>query len=516
MRRAQRRARVLPDGRWISPPPTGLAAAAVGAFALAARLWPVVHGGGLSGLLGYDDGVYYSSADALLLGQVPYRDFLFLHPPGILVLLSPFTSLGWLTSDPTGFAAARLATIALGSVNAVLVTVNLRRFGLAAAVISGGSYAAWSRAVSAETTISLEPVVNCCVLVALLLLGRAGRQGPTVRAQWLAGVCLGVAVTVKIWGVVPLVVVLVWQYLTAGVRPALCLVAGAGTAIVAICLPFFALGPESMFRMVVTDQLGRPTYRGTTLDRLESATGAELIRISPGPWPTVVALVLVACVMWAAATAWRRPDARLYVALLAATTGALLLSPSYYDHYGAFVAPGAALTTGVAGGVLSAYLLERGRFATVGAVGAAAMVVTSLIVGIALQATGTRFPADRLRPVVAGKRCVMADSPAALIELDVLSATLTNGCDMLIDVTGLTLDLNGPRRPDGSEVPRRNNPLWQRALLEHLTSGDATVLVRVHEHELAPTTRRALHGLPTLAQIGPFRILGRRGEPQNR
>lgn len=220
--------------------------------------------------------------------------------------------------------------------------------------------------------------------------------------------------------------------------------------------------------------------------------------------------------MWAAATVWRRPDARVYVALLAGTTGALVLSPSYYDHYGDFLAPGAALTAGVAGGVLSACLLERGRLATIGAVGAAAIVVTILIVGIALQATGTRFPADTLRPVVAAKHCVVADSPAALIELDVLSGDLTNGCDLLIDVTGLTLDVNGPRRPDGSEVPRRNNLLWQRALLVHLTSGDATVLVRVHERELAPETRKALHELPTLAQVGSFRILGRPGELQNR
>ena len=42
------------------------------------------------GLGNYDDGVYYSAATALVHGQLPYRDFLLLQPPGIAVLLAPF------------------------------------------------------------------------------------------------------------------------------------------------------------------------------------------------------------------------------------------------------------------------------------------------------------------------------------------------------------------------------------------------------------------------------------------
>ena len=50
-------------------------------------------------------------------GLWPYRDFLFLHPPGIIVALLPFAGLGEFTSDPTGMLAARVAWL-LGGVNA--------------------------------------------------------------------------------------------------------------------------------------------------------------------------------------------------------------------------------------------------------------------------------------------------------------------------------------------------------------------------------------------------------------
>ncbi len=53
---------------------------------------------GLDGLHAYDDGVYYAGAAALLSGRMPYEEFVFLHPPGILVLLLPFAELGRLTS----------------------------------------------------------------------------------------------------------------------------------------------------------------------------------------------------------------------------------------------------------------------------------------------------------------------------------------------------------------------------------------------------------------------------------
>ena len=52
-------------------------------------------------------------------GEVPYRDFVLLHAPGVVLLLTPFALIGRLTSDPTGFAPALIAMNVLGR--------NLRR-----------------------------------------------------------------------------------------------------------------------------------------------------------------------------------------------------------------------------------------------------------------------------------------------------------------------------------------------------------------------------------------------------
>ena len=110
-----------------------------GVVAFLARLLPTLRGGGLSGLGVYDDGVYYAAAASLVAGRVPYEQFVLLHPPGIAVALAPFAVLGRMTSDPTGFAVARLAMMLVGAGNAVLVAILARRFGMVAAVVSAGS-----------------------------------------------------------------------------------------------------------------------------------------------------------------------------------------------------------------------------------------------------------------------------------------------------------------------------------------------------------------------------------------
>ena len=63
--------------------------AAVFGVAFAARLVPLLRGGGLYAAGNYDDGVHYAAAMGLVHGLLPYRDFLFLHPPGIAVLARP-------------------------------------------------------------------------------------------------------------------------------------------------------------------------------------------------------------------------------------------------------------------------------------------------------------------------------------------------------------------------------------------------------------------------------------------
>ena len=46
------------------------------------------------GVTQYDDGVYLGAAIRFVSGVLPYRDFVFVQPPGIVVLMSPVALLG--------------------------------------------------------------------------------------------------------------------------------------------------------------------------------------------------------------------------------------------------------------------------------------------------------------------------------------------------------------------------------------------------------------------------------------
>ena len=85
------------------------------AIAFVARSLPVLRGAGLDGYLGYDDGVYFSSAVALVHGFLPYRDFLLLHPPGLQLLPAPIAALAAVTDDPAACRPQRQAFTAQGA-----------------------------------------------------------------------------------------------------------------------------------------------------------------------------------------------------------------------------------------------------------------------------------------------------------------------------------------------------------------------------------------------------------------
>ncbi|MGN6302110.1 MAG: glycosyltransferase 87 family protein, partial [Angustibacter sp.] len=406
---------------------TRLVVAGVVVVAFAARLQMVLRGAGLEGLHGYDDGVYYAAASSLVNGRVPYRDFVLLHPPGVVLLLSPFALLGRLTSDHVGFAAARVAFMLLGAVNAGAVAAlgaRSRRPAATVAAVAGGLFAAlWFSSIYASRTTLLETPASTLLLVALLLLWRRTRT-PGRWAQLAAGAALGGAAAVKIWGVVPLLVVVAWQLRTAGRWAAGRVLGGAAAAVVVVCLGFFVLDPAAMTRLVLLDQLHRPLTSPSPLTRALDASSLtwnlphvhlDGTRVALG----VVALAAVALVVLAV-VAWRQ-DARLPVVLLAACAAVLVLSPSYFTHYGELLTPPAALVTGAAAAAVATWLRDRARADRLAVL---AVVPLLVILGLDLH-TVTRplgHPIDtaRLRAAVAGRGCVASDTPAALAVLDVL------------------------------------------------------------------------------------------------
>ncbi|MGH3248333.1 MAG: hypothetical protein ACRDOI_19320, partial [Trebonia sp.] len=70
--------------------PAGLAILTATVLALALRLFLVTRSGFLtSGTVEYDDGVYLGAALRLLHGALPYKDYAFVQPPGIVVVALP-------------------------------------------------------------------------------------------------------------------------------------------------------------------------------------------------------------------------------------------------------------------------------------------------------------------------------------------------------------------------------------------------------------------------------------------
>ena len=98
--------------------PWWLVSLLVAGVALAVRLAMVLRGAGLGGMFGYDDGVYFSAAGSVSWGRLLYRDFVLLHPPGIVWALLPFAG----TLTPRSIPS----TVVLDAEGRVAASVNGR------------------------------------------------------------------------------------------------------------------------------------------------------------------------------------------------------------------------------------------------------------------------------------------------------------------------------------------------------------------------------------------------------
>jgi hypothetical protein len=231
----------------------------IGIFALAATLRVVIPAadGTLTQAIGFDDSVYFFASQHLWMGSLPYRDFLFIHPPGILVALSPFAWLAAVVPDSVAMTVATIAFGLLGAGAAAMVAMLLMRYGRLSAVAGGGTYSVWSAAVWSDTAPLQAPLVSTAVLGALVLLTRTRTPHPIV-----AGLLLGFGMTVKMWAVVPVAVFAVLLLVRHGKVVAAKFAGAAAAMTIAICMPFFVLAPADMFHAVIGVPTGRPRAQG--------------------------------------------------------------------------------------------------------------------------------------------------------------------------------------------------------------------------------------------------------------
>lgn len=461
--------------------------ASVTVVAFLVRLMPVLGGGGLGGYGRYDDGVYYAAADSLVHGRVPYRDFVLLHPPGLPLLLSPFAGFGALTSDTFGFEVARVAFMAVGALNAVLIAALAHRWGRAAAMAAGGFYAVWWAAVYAEESTILEPLGTTALLVALLLLLKTARA-PSRRAELVAGAILGAAATLKIWYLGPWAAFCIWQLARRRWRSSANVLV-AGVAVVTIVVaPFLAIARGQMFNMVVRDQLLRPGLPGSPRsNRMQFIFSVrQLLPSSVHISVSTATHLFLACLVIALIGCLLQASGRVLAYLFVVNFCILMASPSFFGHYAHLAAAPAALVLGVGG----AELVARVRFAAVQSAVAVLTAILCLYSGYRVLRIHVEQPVDAARlSDAAPPGCVASDNPELLILMNKLSSDLSAGCRVAVDVSGVTYDFAHRTLPNGRPVPRYRNAVWNSYLYTYLMSARSFVFVRPQAGVGAATVR---------------------------
>jgi alpha-1,2-mannosyltransferase len=488
-----------PDRLWV------IGLALVFGTAFLGRLVPLLNGGGLYAMGNYDDGVHYAVAMGLVHGLLPYRDFLFLHPPGIGLLLAPFASLADLIGEPQAMLVARLCWIALGGVNAVLCALVLAPLGRLAAALTGLMYALFFGAIYAEHTVLLEPPATAMLLLALVITRAVGRgDGLGTRHYVAAGLLLGLSPALKIWGVLTVLVVVGGIAYRRGLRPGLTVLISAVASCTVICLPFFLAAPGRMWTMVVADQVRRRHDGLDEARRIDGMLGLSLWTSQPRlhvgtALVTAVALAaLVVCLI--------RPQLRLLAALLITHASMLALAPVWFLHYAGAIAAPLVL---VLGGGLAIALMKVGTVRISWLPPALATLAVIAVMLSALPLTqlrlGRTFPARAAAAAVADlPGCVVTDFPMALIQMNLLRRNLARGCRYEVDLSGASYHLEAGA---DEEQPRARNHVWQAYALDYLRSGDASIIVRFSSGVgFSQKTARIVRSWPKIGRAGPYAI----------
>ncbi len=439
------------------------------------RLIPLLVRHTLTGVLEYDDGVQFSAAAQLVAGHLPYRDFVFIQPPGVVLLLSPFTALAHWTGDTVAMALARVGFITVAGANAALIAYLVRSRGRAAALAGGLLYAVWQASVAAEHTLLLEPLLTFGVLTAMVLV-----EGPKRRTACLwAGVVLGAATSVKVW-MGPVALVLVWLvYRRHGKRESVRFVLGYAVALILTCGPFLVLAPHQFIRQVVVDQMDRPGSGATIWERLQYLSGLmNHTRLDADLTVHGLAVLAVVGIAGIVVLAWPDPGSRPWMAIGAMQLALVLVAPSFSYHYVDFPAGSVCILAGMA--VPQGRRLLAGRGRAVGAVAVAAVVALMAVLALssATSPVGGRTDQPALASFVAHQHCVWTPTASLSIALDVETRQIRRNCPYTTDPYGTVLDLSKGQADASNNAVAVTGPrlaVWQDTVRRQLLASSAIV-----------------------------------------
>jgi hypothetical protein len=436
------------------------------ALALALRLFTLTRPGFLTGVSEYDDGVYLGAAIRLTQGALPYRDFAFVQPPGMVLLMTPAALVARLTTTATAAAFARVLTVA-ASTACVPLAGNLVRYrGALVTAVTCGILAVYPDDIAAAHTLLLEPWMNLCCLLAANAAFRRGSIARPARLAW-AGAALGVAGAVKFWAVVPAVVLLAVCLIAAGprARRAGTYLAGLVAGFVLPLAPFALAAPATFVRSTLLDQASRVGTAVPLSLRLAHVTGlidvlntggklsplagshslfsdsvvAGLSSASAGWLPVAITAVGVAAIAAGYFTAPRGPSHLEWFSLATLVLAAMLILSysAFFYHYPAFVAPWLALTAGGA----AASLAGRPRLRRVLMAALAVVIAAIAVIQVAEVAPARVTSGAAIGRLIPNGACVVTDETSVAISADRFAST-GPGCSDVIDSLATTLVLS--------------------------------------------------------------------------
>ncbi|HZH15018.1 MAG TPA: glycosyltransferase 87 family protein [Archangium sp.] len=333
-----------------------LAVMAVGAWVL--RVLPFFNRHGAFGYpVDYDEGVYFTASALLFQGVLPYRDFIFVHPPGSLLLWSPAAALasGW--DAATCFVLARWLAAGVGALNVFLVgRLALRAWGPVAGVVAALVYATYPELVGVERGPFLEPVLNLACLAMANVWLDAPEDGRASRAWLWAGALCGLAISVKVPGGIWLAAALLSRSPRSAWRSQLGLALAAGATVLLLVGPFVAAAPSRFLQDVFLFQSLRPGDGEP--DRLARLHDILHERRLVGVGLALLGLGVAAVRSFRASTP-SRPTERFFAVAYALTVAAFLASPSYWNQYNAHLAASEAVLAGLGAAAIHGGLLAR-------------------------------------------------------------------------------------------------------------------------------------------------------------
>jgi alpha-1,2-mannosyltransferase len=457
---------------WLSAPSKVMFLAT--ALALGIRLFTLTRPGYLTGITEYDDGVYLGAALRLTEGGMPYKDFAFVQPPGILLLMTPVALVAKLTTTVKALALARLLTVLASSACIPLVGNLVRYRGTVVTLVACGVLAVYPDDIATAHTLMLEPWMNLFCLLAMNAAFRRGHLASPRRLAW-AGLALGFAGVIKFWAVAPAAVLLVLLLLDKQhrVRRLRAYLPALAVGFLVPVGPFLASAPMTFLRSTITDQAARTGSGVPVSVRLANLTGLIDILTTKGKvslnagahsmftggssstitessslgWlPAAATVVLVALIAVGYIWQSRRLSQLEWLAL--ATTvlsvAAVLGYSAFFYHYADFPAPWLALTLGGAAGMLAGHPSWRPTIIRV--------VSVALLLIAALQIRET-FPmrqptAEAMAHYIPKGACVVTDEASLTIASDRF-ADLPPGCPDIVDALAATLVLSNGVSPQG-------------------------------------------------------------------